>query len=71
MPRMSLETLKRELAGLSAPDRRALMGYLASLNLTEEDRRDLARKIDDRNPANWMTLEELDAKLAALDAKGE
>ena len=46
------------------------MGFLVSLNLTDEDRVELARKIDDRNPANWLTLEQLDEKLQALDEVG-
>ena len=46
------------------------MGFLLSLNLTDEDRTEMARKIDDHNPANWLTLEQLDEKLKALDEAG-
>ena len=67
---MSLERVKQEVAALAPAERRHLMGYLVSLNLTDEDRAELARKIDDRNPANWRTLEQLDEKLKALDEAG-
>ena len=67
---MSLEQVKQEVAALAPAERRHLMGYLVSLNLTDEDRAKLARKIDDRDPANWLTLEQLDEKLKALDEAG-
>jgi hypothetical protein len=66
---MSLEDLKRELAALPLGDRRSLMGFLASLNASADERRRLREKIDDKDPSRWLTLEQLDAKLAALDAE--
>ena len=69
---MSLENVKQEAAALAPAERRHLMGFLVSLNLIDEDRAELARKIDDRNPANWLSLEQLDEKLQALDeVRGE
>lgn len=64
---MSLEALKQEAAALAPAERRHLIGFLVSLSLTDEDRVELARKIDDHNPANWLTIEQLDEKLKALD----
>ena len=64
---MSLEALKREAAALPPEERRHLMGFLVSINISDEERRELARKIDDNNPDHWMTLEQLDEKLKALD----
>lgn len=66
-PRMSIETLKREAAALPLEERQHLMGFLVSLNVTEEEREEMARKIDDRDPKNWLSLEQLDEKLKALD----
>ncbi len=69
---MSLEALKREAAALNPADRRKLIGFLANLNVTDEDRAAMARKIDDKDPSHWLTLEQLDKKLEELDAgKGE
>ena len=67
---MSFENLKQEAAALAPTERRHLMGFLVSLNLTDDDRVELARKIDDRDPAHWLTLEQLDDKLKVLDAAG-
>lgn len=67
---MNLESVKQEAAALAPTERRHLMGFLVSLNLTDEDRVELARKIDDRDPAHWLTLEQLDEKLKALDEAG-
>ena len=64
---MSLEVLKQEVAALAPDERRQLIAFLVSLNVTDEDRAELARKVDDQNPANWLTLEQLDQKLKALD----
>lgn len=65
---MSIETLKQEAAALPPAERRHLMGFLVGLNVTDEDRAAFARKIDDQNPSNWLTLEQLDEKLKTLDA---
>ena len=67
---MNLESVKQEAAALAPTERRHLMGFLVSLNLTDEHRVELARKIDDRDPAHWLTLEQLDEKLKALDEAG-
>jgi hypothetical protein len=63
---MSVEELKHELANLDAGDRRNIMAYLISI----EDQNDpeylekMACKIEDKNPAHWITLEELEKKFS-------
>jgi hypothetical protein len=64
---MSLETLKQKAAELDPAERRKLMGFLASLNVSDDERAALARKVDDNNPEHWLTVEQLDKKLAELD----
>lgn len=63
---MSIEALKEELASLDLTSRKELLGYLLSLNEREEDPEYLAklgRMIDDKDPAHWVTLEELERRL--------
>ncbi|MSU63898.1 MAG: hypothetical protein EXS31_16150 [Pedosphaera sp.] len=62
---MSFETLKHELSVLSPPEQRRLLAYLVSLQDASDVtyRESLARKIDDRDPSHFATLEELDRKL--------
>lgn len=64
---MSLEALKREAAALPPDQLRHLMGYLVTLNTSLEERAELGRKMDDKDPSHWVTLEQLDAKLKDLD----
>jgi hypothetical protein len=45
------------------------MGYLVSINTTDEERQELQRKRDDKDPSRWLTLEEFDARLAELDER--
>jgi hypothetical protein len=70
---MSIEALKQELADLDDASRRHIMAYLLSI----EDHKDadyaakMARLIDDKNPSNWMTLEELDKRLSLREDAAE
>ena len=64
---MSLNQLKERVVELTAQERRQLMAFMVALE-TEQDeqfRSELARKIDDRNPANWVELDELEKRLSA------
>ena len=63
--RVSIDTLKSELAGLSSRQRRQVMAFLVSLEDSRDNayRRKLAKKIDDENPAHWVEDKDLDAKL--------
>jgi hypothetical protein len=62
---MSVEELERELSSLDDAKRHRVMAYLVAI----EDRKHaeymakLARKIDDKDPSHWITLEELEKRL--------
>ena len=58
---MSITQIKEAAAKLSPKKRRELMAYLIALQ-TENDRtfkEQLAAKIDDRDPAHWLELNEV------------
>ena len=66
---MSIEAIKQELASLDVEHRNKIVAYLLSINDQNdaEYRTSLTRKIDDKNPAHWLTLEELDRRLCITD----
>jgi hypothetical protein len=61
---MGVLELKRELAKLPPEDRREVAAFLVTLRHDEsEDFKDrLSAMIDDKDPANWMTLEDFDKR---------
>ncbi|MEN3942670.1 hypothetical protein WJU23_15320 [Prosthecobacter sp. SYSU 5D2] len=67
---MSLTTLMHEAAQLDTESQRKLIGYLVSLRDEQMPghRQEMARRIDDQTPEKWLTLDQLDAKLAMLDS---
>jgi hypothetical protein len=64
---VSIEILKQELAGLGTVERNQMVAFLLSLQDTQNDayREKLGRDIDDKDPAHWVTLDELDRRLRA------
>ncbi len=62
---MSIQEIKTEIEALSAEDRKRLAAFLVSLRHKElaEYRTRMAQKIDDKNPENWSSIEELDQRL--------
>jgi hypothetical protein len=64
---MSIEVLKQELAGLAPADRSRITAFLLSLQDGQDAayRGVLAGKIDDRDPKRWVSIDELDRRLAA------
>jgi len=67
---MSIELLQSEVSALPADMRRKLMAFMVAL---EDKSRpgyatDLARKIDDKSPGNWLTPEQCEHELG-LDSK--
>lgn len=62
---MGVLEIKREIEKLPARERRELAAFLVTLRHGEtEDFKDrMARKIDDTEPGNWVSIEELDRKL--------
>ena len=67
---MSLDTLMNEAARLDSESQRKLIGYLVSLRAGQnpDHQREMGRRINDQNPEHWLTLDQLDAKLAQLEA---
>ena len=63
---MSIEALKQELASLGDADRHHIMSYLVSIEEQKDVayRTEMARKIDDKDPSHWLTLEEFDKRLS-------
>ncbi|MBK8035626.1 MAG: hypothetical protein IPK22_00605 [Verrucomicrobiaceae bacterium] len=63
---MSLAQLKHEAKELSPAEQGELMAFLASIQIASDDdiRADFTRKIDDKNPANWMSLDDLKQRWA-------
>ena len=62
---MSIAELKDEVDRLSPEERRQLGHYIAIKNyvMTDELRKELTAKIDDKNPAHWISLEEAEKLL--------
>lgn len=58
---MSLEEVKSEVAHFSPAQQDHLAAYLVHLRHQRDaqTRKDLRSKIDDKNPANWVSLDEL------------
>ena len=62
---MNFETVQEEITTWDEPTLRRLIAYAVVL----QDRKsglpaaDYARKLDDPNPARWVSLEELDRRL--------
>ena len=62
---MSLDELKSEIDRLSPEELQNLKAYLAIRQdmLDPEFRKELTRKIDDKNPTHWITLDEAEKRL--------
>jgi hypothetical protein len=61
---MSLTQIKQAASSLPEQEQRELIAYLVALQ-TENDncfKRKLATKIDDRDPAHWMELKDLEKR---------
>ena len=62
---MSIAELESEVDRLSPEERRQLTAYLITQDrmLDPEFRQELIRKIDDKNPEHWISLEEAEKRL--------
>ena len=62
---MSFEALKEKVDSLPDGERRRLLAYLVSVEdaKTAGYAARLSKKIDDKTPGRWLTIEELDKKL--------
>lgn len=65
---MSIDLQKSELASLAEQDCRRIMAWLISLGDGQNPvyRREMARRIDDCEPQNWFTEEQLEQRLGPL-----
>lgn len=63
---MSLTQLKDQAAHLPFKEQRELIAFLVSLATDKDEgfKKSLAAKIDDKNPANWVELDELQKRFA-------
>lgn len=63
---MSLAQIKEEVGELSSEERGELMAYLGAMQVAhdEEFRADLTSRIDDKDPAHWVELDDLKARWA-------
>ena len=62
---MDVGVLKTELAALDSKDRRQVIAFLVALEEKNNDtyRRELARRIDDKEPDHWVSGDKLDQHL--------
>lgn len=62
---METGELKSELAALDSKGRRQMIAFLLALEEqnNQEYREELARRIDDKDPNHWVSLDELDRRL--------
>ena len=62
---MDVGVLKSELAALDSKERRLLIAFLVALEEKNNDayRRELARRIDDKEPDHWVSEDKLDQHL--------
>ena len=62
---MSIQEIRTEIEALPVEERKRLAAFLVSLRHKEiaEYRTRMTRRIDDKSPENWATLEELDQRL--------
>ncbi len=67
----SVAEVIRDIAEMPPEAQRQISAYLLQQRLQRDDtwRREVATKIDDRNPANWLSLDEARARLLGADAQ--
>ena len=60
-----MQAIKEEVEALPADERRRLAAFLVSLRHKDlaDYRARMAERIDDKDPANWVTLEEFEERL--------
>ncbi len=66
---MSIDAIKQELANLDEERRSEIIAFLVALSDRNdaEHRAEITRRIDDKDPSHWMTLEELERRFALGD----
>ena len=68
---MSMAELMREVAALPQKRQNELAAFLLHLRLQQDPawRTEMTRRIDDRNPKNWVRLEDLEKSLGKRKRK--
>ncbi len=68
---MSMADLMREVAALPPKRQNELAAFLLHLRLQQDPawRTEMTRRIDDRNPKNWVRLEDLEKSLGKRKRK--
>lgn len=68
---MSMADLMREVAALPQKRQNELAAFLLHLRLQQDPawRTEMTRRIDDRNPKNWVRLEDLEKSLGKRKRK--
>jgi len=68
---MSMAELMREVAALPQKRQNELAAFLLHVRLQQDPawRTEMARRIDDRNPKNWVRLEALEKSLGKRKRK--
>jgi hypothetical protein len=63
---MTLTTIQKAIEKWDAEQQDSLAAYLSVLRLKRDPKhaKELARRIDDKTPKNWLTVEDLKRKLA-------
>lgn len=66
---MTMSAIKSEIAALAPRQRREIMAYIVGLQFAEDESlvERMSRKIDNKDPKNWMSPEELDRRLGTLN----
>lgn len=66
---MDLAIIQKEVETLAPEEQDRLAAYLTVLRMKRSPAHaeELSRRLDDRNPDHWMTLDELKAKLSRND----
>lgn len=68
---MSMAELMREVAALPQKRQNEMAAFLLHLRLQQDPawRTEMARRIDDKNPKNWVRLEDLEKSLGKRKRK--
>lgn len=68
---MSMAEIMRELASLPPKRQNEVAAYLLHLRLQHDEgwRKEMGRRIDDKNPKNWVRLEDLEKSLGKRKRK--
>ena len=68
---MTMAELMREVANLAPEQKDELAAYLLHVRLAQDEawRTEMTRKVDDRDPAHWISLEDWKKELRQTSEK--